>query len=147
MSLTSILYFLHAQRHIQKVTPDWRSLLFTCAAPHTKSKGLPIDTPYTYLMLFTWAALHTKSKELMINVHYIYLMLFTCAMPHTKSKGLLIDVPNWLLFNIFCTCLVNRSRLMYHRTFHTHQSSVYEKQGASIYLYPSGIQWDQINFL
>jgi hypothetical protein len=76
----------------------------------------------------------------------IYLMLFTCTALHIKSKGLSIDVSHWLSSNTFCPCRVNRSRLMYHRTFHTQQSSTYGKQVTSIYLYPSGIQWDQLKF-
>jgi hypothetical protein len=57
--------------------PDRRSLtqqklmFFTCVAPHTKSKELPIDG-------------HLSSKK---------LILFTRVAPHTKSKGILIGGP------------------------------------------------------
>jgi hypothetical protein len=45
--------------------------LFTCVAPHIKSKGLSIDS-------------------LLLNKK---LSLFTCVAPHTKSKGLPIGGP------------------------------------------------------
>jgi hypothetical protein len=115
-------------------------ILFTRAVPRTKSKGLQIDIPYIYLMLFTCTAQRTKTKGLPIDIPYIYFILFICAAPRTKSKGLPIDVPNCLSSNIFCPHRLNRSQLTYHHTFHTQQSSTYGKQGASIYLYPLGIQ-------
>jgi hypothetical protein len=72
-------------------------MLFTCVAPRTKSKGLPIGGPLLSkkLMLFTRVAPHTKSKGLSIGGLLLSkkLMLFTCVAPRTKSKGLLIGGP------------------------------------------------------
>jgi hypothetical protein len=113
------------------------------------------------LILFTHVALHTESKELLIDVpcHLLYFLhvqhriqkvrgsrltslvikfiLFTCTGPCTESKWIPIDVLYHLILFIRS---YTGSRLMYHHTFYTQQSSAYEKQGASIYLYPSGIQ-------
>jgi hypothetical protein len=52
-----------------------------------------------------------------------------------KKQGLPIDA----MFHLytFYTHIIIDSRPMFHRTFHTEQSSVYEKQETSIYLYTS----------
>jgi hypothetical protein len=63
------------------------------------------------------------------------LILFTHVASRTKSKGLLIDV---LFYSCtFYTRNVFRLLIDDHYTFYTQKSSAYEKQGASIYLYPS----------
>jgi hypothetical protein len=53
-------------------------ILFTCATPQTKSKGLPIDVLF-HLILFTRTTLCTKSKGLPIDVLF-HLILFIRAV-------------------------------------------------------------------
>jgi hypothetical protein len=105
--------------------PDWRPLficlmLFTCAVPHTKSTGLPIDVPYSSVLSF----LHAQCRIQKWGAPnwlplFICLMLFTFVVPHTKSKGLPIDVPKQRSSSTFCTRKGSRSWLTYHCTFHT----------------------------
>jgi hypothetical protein len=75
--LIQLLYFLHAQRRVQKERGSWlisRStlILFTRTVPHTKSKGLLIDVPF-YSYTFTRTAQRTKSKGLPIDVPFLLL--------------------------------------------------------------------------
>jgi hypothetical protein len=80
-----------SNQHIQKVrgsrliSLNIYLMLFICAAPRTKSKGLPIDVPY--------------------HLSYAFYM---CSTAYKKQGG-----PNWRLFfhssNNFCTRKVNRS--------------------------------------
>jgi hypothetical protein len=120
-------------------------MLFTCVAPHTESKGLPIDGPLLIkkLILFTCVALHTKSKGLPIGDPLLSkkLMLFTRVSPHTKSKWLPIDGPLLSKKLILFTCVAShtktsdsRSAVPYSvkKTYSFYMRSItYKKQGAS----------------
>jgi hypothetical protein len=127
--------------------PDWLSLniylmFFTCAALHTKSKGLLIDGPLISILCFLHVQYHiqkARGSRLTVPQHLSYAfcmrntaykekgapdwrslniyLMFLHAQSHTKSKGLSIDSP--LISNTFCTHRVSRSRLTYQRTFHT----------------------------
>jgi hypothetical protein len=88
--------------------PNQRSLtqqkfsLFTCVAPHTKSKGLPIGGLLfsKKLSLFICVAPYTKSKGLSIGGPLLSKksILFTHVAPRIKGSGLLIDAPHIYYF-------------------------------------------------
>jgi hypothetical protein len=112
----------------KKGAPDRWSLtqqklrLFTCVAPHTKSKGLPIGGPLlsrnlgfldayhriqkargsqsavpysakTYAFYMRSTAYKKQGAPYRQSLTQQKLMLFTCVASHTKSKGLLIGGP------------------------------------------------------
>jgi hypothetical protein len=82
-SLSSILYFLHTQRHIQKARSFWLTSLII------------------YLMLFyTCSDAYKKLRCSRLTFLIIYLMLFICTTLCTKRKGLPIDVPYHLILFI-----------------------------------------------
>jgi hypothetical protein len=60
-----LLYFLYAQRCVQKVKDSWLTsliiiILFTRATPRTKSKGLLIDVIYHPYTFYTHSASYKK---------------------------------------------------------------------------------------
>jgi hypothetical protein len=62
-------------------------------------------------------------------------MFFTCAAPHTKSEGLSIGDP--LAPNTFLLVTIADPDWRIIVLFIQQSSLAYEKQGASIYLYPA----------
>jgi hypothetical protein len=69
---------------------------FICAAPHIKSKGLPIDVPYSSILCF----LHAQCRI-------------------QKSRGSWLTYLIVVISNTFCSHKASRSLLTYHCTFHT----------------------------
>jgi hypothetical protein len=96
------------------------------------NQGLPIDVPF-YLILFTHVALCTKSKGIPIGMSFCPYTSYTRRVTYKKQGA-----PNrcHVLYNTFYMRSVIGSWLTYDHTFHTQQSSAYEKQWASIYAYP-----------
>jgi hypothetical protein len=107
---------MHAQstnQCVQKVRGSrWTShsilILFTCAVPYTKSKGLLIDVmfyPYTF---YTRSVMYKKQATLdrrpILSLYFL----------HTR----------WYRFPINDYCI-----------FHTQSTSAHEKQGVSIYIH------------
>jgi hypothetical protein len=98
--VSSILCFLHVQHHIQKARGSRLMcliiypMLFTCSAPRTKSKGLPIDIPY-----------------------HLYYAFYTCSTAYKKQGA-----PDRCPLSFICpfyTCITTGSLKIYHPTFHT----------------------------
>jgi hypothetical protein len=95
---------MHSTAYKKQEDHDRRSLtqqklrLFTCVAPYTESKGLPIGGPLLSknLGFFICVASHIKSKGLPIDGPLLSrnLCFFTCIAPRTTSKGLPIDAPH-----------------------------------------------------
>jgi hypothetical protein len=113
-------------------------LYFLHAAPRTKHKGLLIDVSY-HLLYFLHVQRHVQKARGSRLTSQSSLILFTRVAPRTKSKRLSIDVPIYLI-------LFTRA-MTYHHTFHTQQSSVSKKQGASIYLYLSRYAAESVHII
>jgi hypothetical protein len=122
-----LLYFLHVQHCVQKVrgsrsTSHSISYTFYTHSSAYKKHGAPDRCPILSLIRFTHVA------------------------PQTKGKGLLIDIPFYFWYILHAQCCVQKARgsqAEYHNTFHTQQSSAYEKQGhLYTYIHHPGIQQD-----
>jgi hypothetical protein len=84
-----LLYFLYTQRHEQKA---WGSrlmshsilILFTHVAPHTKSKGLPIDVLFYSYTFYMSSATYNK-QGLLINVPFYSYIFYMCNTEYKKQ--------------------------------------------------------------
>jgi hypothetical protein len=103
-------------------------MLFTCVAPHTKSKGLPIDGLLLYKkreksMLFTRVAPRTKSKGLLISAPHI-LYYFKNALHHVqKARGFIVMYSRFIILlikfpEVFATQLVSSFFCIIHTISH-----------------------------
>jgi hypothetical protein len=116
---------------------DARGLLLnTCTVnepTRTKNMGLRIDAlfyPYTF---YTRSNAY-KRRGLLIDVLF-YPYTFYRHSATYKKQGASDRCPVLLVYFLYAQCC--RLPIDDHCTFHTQQSSAYEKQDASIYIYPS----------
>jgi hypothetical protein len=139
-----ILFIFVALRTKSKGLPDWCLLssliLFTRAIPQTKSKGTPDWCPLSSIIHCTCVAPRTKTRDSWLMSLIISYTFYTRSAMYKKQGA-----PDWcpdLSYTFYAQWY--RFQLIYHRTFHSQQTSVYEKHGASIYLYPSS--WYSENY-
>jgi hypothetical protein len=86
-----LLYFLYAQRRIQKARGSWST---------------------SHSISYTFYTRNTVYKKQMAHNQRLVLslILFTCVVPRIKSEGLPIDVPLYLLYFLHAQCRVQKAR-------------------------------------